>query len=241
MYAQYIQLQGLYQQLKVQKISDLEGLLEEQEAYVEAMSDAASKLVAHWKEEAERQLALSQAAGAVETLDRLAQLEGATPAAGPAAAEGHTQASQKHVEADSVGDWLPTSAEVQAEAEEPEQPGQALELQAGAGRQAKRRAGPGAEPGVGPGKQLQMRSSKVVVQQQQQNGRGACVTEFTSAAVQGQDPGLTGLGQLGGSKARQQHPGLSQHQVLLQEVIQFEESQKQAFMKQLWQAVGPAR
>ncbi|KAJ9517404.1 hypothetical protein QJQ45_016774 [Haematococcus lacustris] len=73
--AQYIQLQGLYQQLKVQKISDLEGLLEEQEAYVEAMSDAASKLVAHWKEEAERQLALSQAAGAVETLDRLAQLE----------------------------------------------------------------------------------------------------------------------------------------------------------------------
>ncbi|KAL6745471.1 hypothetical protein V8C86DRAFT_2978276, partial [Haematococcus lacustris] len=236
-------------------------------------------------------------------VEGLCTVQGTTPDAGPAAAEGHTQASQKHVEADSVGDWLPTSAEVQAEAEEPGQPGQALKPQAGssvntaapapaqaptapaaltasrsqgrgagpaapapsrlglpgvpeeeemvvdldprsarkparpsaipgsAGRQSKRRAGPVAEPGIGPGKQLQMRSSKVgagqervhaapgawrmrsewdedqeeeeeaaaagegapaAQQQQQQNGRGACVTEFTSAAVQGQDPGEEG-------------------------------------------------
>ncbi|KAL6751868.1 hypothetical protein V8C86DRAFT_3141790 [Haematococcus lacustris] len=235
-------------------------------------------------------------------VEGLCTVQGTTPDAGPAAAEGHTQASQKHVEADSVGDWLPTSAEVQAEAEEPGQPGQALKPQAGssvntaapapaqaptapaaltasrsqgrgagpaapapsrlglpgvpeeeemvvdldprsarkparpsaipgsAGRQSKRRAGPVAEPGIGPGKQLQMRSSKVgagqervhaapgawrmrsewdedqeeeeeeaaaagegaPAAQQQQNGRGACVTEFTSAAVQGQDPGEEG-------------------------------------------------
>ncbi|KAJ9517535.1 hypothetical protein QJQ45_024985 [Haematococcus lacustris] len=237
-------------------------------------------------------------------VEGLCTVQGTTPDAGPAAAEGHTQASQQYVEADSVGDWLPTSAEVQAEAEEPGQPGQALKAQAGssvntaapapaqaqtapaaltasrsqgrgagpaapapsrlglpgvpeeeemvvdldprsarkparpsaipgsAGRQSKRRAGPVAEPGIGPGKQLQMRSSKVgagqervhaapgawrmrsewdedqeeeeeeaaaagegapaAQQQQQQNGRGACVTEFTSAAVQGQDPGEEG-------------------------------------------------
>lgn len=46
-----------------------------QEEYVEAMNESMSKLAQHWKEEAERQMALATKAGATETLARLAQLE----------------------------------------------------------------------------------------------------------------------------------------------------------------------
>lgn len=70
-----MRLQQLYQQLKVQKIQELEGLLEEQDEYVEQLNESVNKLAQHWKEEAERQVALAKQTGSAEFIAKMSRLE----------------------------------------------------------------------------------------------------------------------------------------------------------------------
>ncbi|GAX73842.1 hypothetical protein CEUSTIGMA_g1292.t1 [Chlamydomonas eustigma] len=72
---QYAELQILYQQLKEQKIQDLEGLLEEQDEYVDELRDSVQKLADHWKEQAEKQVELSRKAGSADFVARSEHLQ----------------------------------------------------------------------------------------------------------------------------------------------------------------------
>ena len=64
MQANYAQLQQKYADLKEKKISDLDSLLEEHSAHLSAHNETAVKLAEHWRQEAHRQAAFAQAAGA---------------------------------------------------------------------------------------------------------------------------------------------------------------------------------
>ncbi len=72
---QYVQLQTLYQQLKGQKIQDLEGLLDEQNEYVDELSASVQKLADHWKKEAEKQAELGRKAGSAEFVARAEKMQ----------------------------------------------------------------------------------------------------------------------------------------------------------------------
>lgn len=71
---QYVHLQNLYQQLKAQKIQDLEGLLEEQDEYVETLNSSVQKLADHWKKEAEKQAEIGRLAGSSEFVAKAQRL-----------------------------------------------------------------------------------------------------------------------------------------------------------------------
>ena len=62
--ANYAQLQQKYADLKEKKINDLDSLLEEHSAHLSAHNETAVKLAEHWRQEAHRQAAFAQAAGA---------------------------------------------------------------------------------------------------------------------------------------------------------------------------------
>lgn len=64
MQANYAQLQQKYADLKEKKINDLDSLLEEHSAHLTAHNETAVKLAEHWRQEAHRQAAFAQAAGA---------------------------------------------------------------------------------------------------------------------------------------------------------------------------------
>ncbi len=62
--ADYAELQQKYTDLKEKKIQGLEGMLEEHSAKLAAHNETAVKLADHWRQEAHRQAAFAQAAGA---------------------------------------------------------------------------------------------------------------------------------------------------------------------------------
>ena len=66
---EYASLLEKYQRLKERRIEEVEALLEEHDAKVDANVDAAARLAEHWKAEAARQVA--RAAGAAATREEL--------------------------------------------------------------------------------------------------------------------------------------------------------------------------
>ena len=62
--ADYAELQQKYTDLKEKKIQGLDGMLEEHSAKLAAHNETAVKLADHWRQEAHRQAAFAQAAGA---------------------------------------------------------------------------------------------------------------------------------------------------------------------------------
>lgn len=62
--ADYAELQQKYADLKEKKIQDLDSMLEEHAAKQAAHNETAVKLADHWRQEAHRQAAFAQAAGA---------------------------------------------------------------------------------------------------------------------------------------------------------------------------------
>lgn len=64
MQANYAQLQQKYADLKEKKINDLDSLLEEHSAHLATHNETAVRLAEHWRQEAHRQAAFAQAAGA---------------------------------------------------------------------------------------------------------------------------------------------------------------------------------
>ena len=62
--ADYAELQQKYTDLKEKKIQGLDGMLEEHRAKLAAHNETAVKLADHWRQEAHRQAAFAQAAGA---------------------------------------------------------------------------------------------------------------------------------------------------------------------------------
>eukprot|EP00775_Hariotina_reticulata_P007462 gene7462-7672_t len=73
--AEYRRLYSMYDELKAQKIAEMEGLVQEQDAYIVRMGEESRQLVEHWRKEAEHQRQAAASVRAADTQRHIKQLQ----------------------------------------------------------------------------------------------------------------------------------------------------------------------